>query len=557
MLTSTRLLYRFIEAGVVSLTFSIIECARADDFTPFTEEAQQRGVDFMVQPIYVTVFGHGVAFADLDNDGDPDLLAVGGTEGLVGVWENDGTGQFIDHSSASGITPREDFSAITAADYDNDGDVDLYLSAWASEDVLYRNDGNFQFTNVTSSAQLGSPGAGVGVGWGDYNNDGWLDFHLANRTNSTMPDGSLNVEPNRFYHNNGDGTFTEMIEQVGFLDYDAPSFQGTFFDYDRDGKQDLYLSNDKGVGCVWENRLWRNIGGTFIDVSKESNADVCLDAMCVAVGDFDGNGFQDVYITDVGPTNALLLNDGNGAFIESATLTGTQGPGVGWASQFFDFDNDGHMELFVCNQGQPNLLYRHAGQGFPCEEIASQLHLDDDANSFSASLADVDNDGDLDLAVLSTQQRLRLYINNEGHTRNWLKVRLLDELGRDMPGAIVKVDTGDAMQMREVVYNAGYKSQNELTRHFGLGDAQSIQTLSVIWPNGSQRTLTDVAPNQTLTFFIDCPQDINADGLINVADLVHLLASWGATGGSADLNDDGVVNVPDLLNLLGGWGPCQ
>lgn len=535
---------------------------------PFTEEAIARGINYTVEQM--GTFGCGVAFADLDGDGDPDLITLGkATTGplipwTAGIYENDGAGVFTNRSIGNGIPAMPMATGITAADYDGDGDLDLYFSNWLLPNVLMRNDGGFQFTDVSQVAGVDDPGAGSGCGWGDYDGDGWLDFYLANRTatNHPEPPYTPSTEQNRLYHNLGDGTFEEVAEAMGVTDGDARSFQGAFFDYDRDGDADLYLSNDKGLssGCTWRNHLWENVGGSFQDVSQASGTNGCIEAMCIAIGDFDDNLFPDIYVTNLPVGNPLYLNQGDGTFLEFSQQAGVASNLTGWGSVFFDFNNDEHLDLYVCNHSAPNRLYNFTGQ-WPAVDLANDLAVADagPGMSFCAATADIDNDGDLDLAVSSRSTptatgRIYLFINHEGQMRRWVKFNVIGQ-GRNVFGVGAQVDIriGAIWRMREVIAGSGFKSQDDLTLHFGLGDATMVDEVRITWPGGTTRTLENVAANQTYPLFP--PErlgDGDADGDIDSDDAaVFVAVLTGAETGTnqvavSDFNGDGATDGLDI-----------
>ncbi len=535
---------------------------------PFTEEAVARGINYTVEQ--GGTFGCGVAFADLDGDGDPDLITLGKTTAgpldpwTAGIYENDGSGFFTNRSSGNGIPLMPMATGITAADYDGDGDLDLYFSNWLQPNVLMRNDGGFMFTDVSQAAGVDDVGAGSGCGWGDYDNDGRLDLYLANRTATNLPDPPYtpSTEQNRLYHNLGDGTFEEVAAALGVADGEARSFQGAFFDYDRDSDADLYLSNDKGLssGCAWRNHLWQNIGGTFLDVSQSSGTDGCIEAMCIAIGDFDNNLFPDIYVTNLPAGNVLYLNQGDGTFLDYSQQAGVTSNEVGWGSVFFDYDNDGRLDLYVCNHTAPNRLYDFDGQ-WPAANQAVALGVADDGpgESFCVAAADIDNDGDLDLVLSNrstptTTGRIHLFINHEGQRRRWIKFNVIGQ-GQNVFGVGTQVDirTGVTWRMREVIAGSAFKSQDDLTLHFGLADATMVDEIRIVWPGGTTRTITNIAADQTYPLYP--PErlgDGDGDGDIDSDDVsIFVAVLIGAQTGTNqvavnDFNGDGLADGHDI-----------
>jgi hypothetical protein len=545
---------------------------------PFTEEAVARGLDYTADAF--PLFGHGVAFVDLDGDGDSDVVAIGRVDGRVGVFENDGAGDFTDRSATSGIPLKPQASGVCAADYDADDDLDLYISSWLTGNVLLRNDGAFAFIDVTVAGGVGDEGAGSGCSWADYNGDGWLDLFVSNRTGT---DGS--TIPNRLYRNLGNGSFVEVMEDVGITG-DGWSFHGVFLDYDEDGDADLYVSNDKCGGTGLTNRLWRNDAGTFFDATSNSETGACIDSMGVAVGDFDGNLHLDMYPTNTADGNPLYLNDGDATFTEFSVQAGVRSNATGWGTAFLDYDNDGYQELYVCNADAANRLYNHDGS-WPCEDHAAALDVDDSAASYGLGVADVDGDGDLDLLVsdrgpLNDAGPLRLFINHEGETREWVRFRVVGSAPNLLAiGARVDIRTGTTWQTWEVAAGGTYKSQSELELHFGLNTTTLVDEIVVQWPGGSSRTLSNLVSQETWTLyppellgdadqdgdtepddfpaFVDCVtgaavgmlqpgcemMDLDGDGDVDDSDFDGFMMRY--VGPLHDCNGNGLVDLEDIF----------
>jgi hypothetical protein len=487
----------------------------------FTDEAAARGLAYVATATVAN--GRGLAFVDLDDDGDADAVTLGAVDGRVGVFENDGAGFFTDRSEGSGIGPLLDASGVIAGDYDRDGDLDLYISRWAAN-VLLRNDGAFAFADVTDSAGVGDDGLGHGCGWGDYDVDGWLDLYVANQ------DG-----PNRLYRNRGDGTFVDVAPTLGVdLNIEQTpgviegSFQASFFDFDNDGDPDLYVSKIKGYcsssTATPGGHLFENHRGTFTEITIEAGAEACVDAMCLAIGDFDNNGYQDLYQTGVPTRNSLLMNMGDGTFVEDDMASGTVSYALGWGSVFFDCDNDGFLDLFVCNTFQSERLYRHEGQ-WPCVDVADDTGLADAG---------------------------RAYMGREA--------------ARYAVGATVSVRTGETWQMREVIAGCNYKNQNELVLHFGLGAFEAVDEVVVRWPGGVTRSLGGLPANETWSLYP--PEklgDGDHDGDRDLDDFVILAVCFTGDGPGAllpgcemmDYDGDADVDLVDFGSFLAAYSGPQ
>lgn len=527
----------------------------------FTNEAVARGVSYLVHnppPGPYNIFGSGVAFADLDGDQDEDLIVLGRVDGLAGFFENDGTGHFIDRSLSVGVPALNRPSSLTAADYDGDGDLDVYIGCFIENNMFLRNDGGFTFTDVSVSSGLHDPGAAMGCAWGDLNGDTWLDLYVPNRTGANG-----DTTPNRVFMNNKNGTFSSNGDAMGLSMASDPTLVVACLDYDRDGDADIYAGNDKGTGPLLWNHLFRNDGaGVFTDVTAASGTEADVDCMGIAIGDWDRNGWQDLYVTNTPPGNVLLMANGDGTFTDQTLAANVGSYGIGWATMFFDYDNDGWEELYVCDMIMPNRFYNADGV-WPATDLGPTLGVADPGVSFCSAYADIDRDGDLDFAVTTLGQNLRLYINNEGQTRNWSRLRVVGQ-GKNHFGVGVQVDlrTGTIWQMREVHNGANYKSQNEFVLHFGLDTATIVDEMLVMWPGGTTRTLTNYPGNTAWTLYP--PErlgDANGDAQWDSQDWTTFLGcldadtATGVTPGCEMMDMDGnaVVDCGDANALLALW----
>lgn len=480
----------------------------------FTEESLIRGFNFLITDYPQTqgYVGQGCGFVDLDNDGDPDIVIIGASSNVVGIFENVG-GTFVTHSATSGIPAIPEHEGFAAGDYDGDGFLDLYITqANNRSNFLFKNNGNFTFTNVTLATGTSNGLQNTtGVSWGDYNNDGWLDLYVNNY-----------AQANALYRNNAGANFTNVAGALGVTGGIGLSFQTVWTDYDRDGDVDLYLSNDRAPLGWPKNVLWRNDNGVFTDVSDASGAGISIYSMGLGVGDIDNNLYPDIYATNIhafesggqkvqydGP-NPLLLNQGDETFIDSTELWETDNRITSWAAIMFDWDNDGFKDLYVVNQFEPNSFYVCEG-GAPCVESAEALSIrgqfdriytlptdNPDVAAYNAAVADVDGDGDLDLLTSNMGAQAQLYINNEGSNRNALRLDIVGEHPNlHAIGASVEVDAAGMTQFYENYAGGnGYLGQNELVIHVGLDDATHADETRVLWPSGGpSRTLTGLPAN--------------------------------------------------------------
>ncbi len=526
--------------------WSIIACLYPLMLTgqSFTDEAFSRGLIFQTSfGSFPAAYGSGVGLIDLDGDGDLDAMLVGSGTGVVGVFENSGGGQFIDRSAGTGIVPTIHLSGICAADYDADGDLDVYVTNWVGPNLLLRNEGGFTFLDVASSAGVADDGPGTGSCFGDFDGDGWVDLYLVNRTGQYGAPGSAG-NPNRLYRNLQNGTFQEVGAMHG-VDNEYAGFQAIFFDYDRDGDADLYLSNDRGdyfpdAG----NRLWQNDNGTFVDVSSESGTYLQINSMGVAVGDLDRNGFLDLYVTNTADGNPLFLNQGDRTFVDQADRWGVTVNSLGWGTHFLDVDHDAHSDLFVANWYWRNFLFTHDGTT-PCLEVGLAAGFTDTNPTLCTAIGDIDLDGDIDLLVQNFTQPTRLFVHG-GTPANWIVLRLVGDLpNAPAIGATVDLRAGANVQTQAVLAGSGFKSMSTLALHFGVGTSTTVDEISVTWPDGTRSIRRDVPANQYFEIrqsgsgFPDC----NGNGSPDAQDLL--------SGSSVDTNGNGLPDECEPLFLRG------
>ena len=448
----------------------------------FTDATEKAGVGD-------TGYGHGCAVGDYNDDGYLDLYVT--NYGPNVLYRNNGDQSFTVVTTEAGVSDPKWSSSCAFADYDRDGDLDLYVvnyielslenNPWCGPkekgiraycepnnfpglpDTLYRNNGDGSFTDVSRQAGIYNPtGKGLGVVWGDYDNDGHPDIYIANDSTE-----------NFFYWNKGDGTF----EEVGFM-----------------------------------------LGIAMSETGVEENG------MGTAFGDLDNDGWLDLIVTNYqDQANTLYHNDRNGFFTDVSTASKTGAvsfPYLGWATEFIDYDNDGWQDLFVANghvhdnleeigeagtYGQRNLLFRNNCDS-TFTEISNQLgagmHLED--VSRGGAFADFDLDGDIDILVTNSNSPPRLLRNEGGNKNNWLAVKLNGTTGsRDAIGARVTVRAEGVSQTKEVQSGTGYLSQNELKLYFGLGDSTTIELIEIRWPGGGKQQVKNIAANQSIVITED------------------------------------------------------
>ena len=490
----------------------------------------------------VETFGSGVAWLDYDNDGFQDLYFVNGAPGAPNVlYRNEGNGTFTDVSARARVDGRGAGkgaykTGVAVGDYDNDGLPDLFVTA-LGPDILYRNNGDGTFSDVTAVAGVAGGAAewSTSTGFLDFDRDGDLDLYVANyldyRLNEnpycglrkegyrmychpTMFDGMAD----RLFRNDGNGTFADVSRQAGIANPVGKGLGVTFCDFDRDGNTDIYIAND-----MVRNFLYRNNGnGTFRDVAYA--AGVGFDGngkpqagMGVDCGDVDGNGFPDLFVTNFSEElNTLYSNLGQGLFEDVTTKVGLSSGFIplGFGTKLFDLDNDGDLDIHVTNGHvidnvtlfQPNLTY--AQKDLLYENIGGRFRdISDQAGPAllaervgrGLAVADFDNDGHLDVVISSAGRPPALLRTQGAGAGHWIIIRAQGtKSNRAGLGATVRVQTASGLQVREINNVASYLSANDIRLHVGVGAAKIVQQLEVLWPSGTRQILTDVGVNQIL-----------------------------------------------------------
>ena len=528
----------------------------------FTSEGVARGVPFRLGFNYAQV-GAGNMLVDLDNDNDLDIVIAGGLSGAWGIYENDGTGHFTDVTLATGITPMINASGLSAADYDNDGDLDIHVPGWFGPSRLYRNNGDWTFTDVAAEAGVDLDAPSMAAAWGDYDHDGWLDLYATVRTFTD------NVEiENHFYRNNGDGTFTDIAVQLGIEAPGDPSCLPAIYDFDRDGDDDIYIGTDKGSDIFppfLHNKLYRNNGdGTFYNATYDAGVEAYIFCMGIAVGDVNFDGLFDLYLTNIMQGNILYVHNADSTYRDETAASGMVSNRVGWGTVFADFDNDTHLDNYVCNIQDSNRLYRGKDVAdWPLVDEAPEAGVDVFWDVYCVSVGDIDNDGDLDMLVGNTNRRVNLFINNSVDTakNNWVRIDVEGaQLNRYSVGTCVEVEAEGKTQVREVRSGTNYKSQDEFTLHYGLGDAQSIDQVRVYVAGGGMRVLSNMPINNRWTIYT--PErlgDVNNDGEISLDEIrAAMLARTGPGGTLAPGNEifdmDGDFDIDSRDIQLMGLG---
>ena len=407
--------------------------------------------------------GFGVSWADYDNDSDVDLYLVRSTEPNKLYRNNSGT--FTDIATALGVNDSGDGSAGIWGDVDRDGDLDLYVTNFGDANRLYRNDGQ-TFTDIATALGVNDPGDGYGAAWSDYDRDGDLDLYIAN------------FGANHFYENDGN-RFIDRTDSLGLADTES-GIQPAWGDFDNDGDPDLFLANSG------PNRLFRNDGQTFTSLDNLFSPTDAGPSFGAAWGDFDNDGFLDLFVPYFGTNNRFYTNEGNGQFRDQALNLGLVNGGRGRGAVWGDFDNDGFLDLYTTNSGQPNAYYKNINQsGFRTFiELADSLGVAHNADSRGIALSDFDNDGGLDLYVAVQNGPDAFYLNQEANG-NWLAIHPLGtESSIDAIGLRIEVSYGNTRIIREISGGASFLSQDALSAVFGIGEAEQVDVLTLRWPSG-------------------------------------------------------------------------
>ena len=537
----------------------------------FKDVAQQTGLKFqhyngMTGKFYLPeITGSGAALFDFDNDGDLDVFLVQGNvlepntkpadtlfpwrgvESPRGrLFRNDLTidkqGRpslsFTDVTQQSGIVANGYGMGVAVGDINNDGLPDLYLSNLGSNQ-MYLNKGGGKFVDITKESATDDPRWSTSASFFDYDRDGWLDLMVVNYADFSVTNSPscyaattardyctprvFRAPGNRLFHNKGNGTFEDVTVAAGVDKEFGHGLGIVTADFNNDGWIDVYIANDGDHNQLWINQK----DGTFINDALLAGAAVNRNGqaeagMGVDAGDFDGNGTEDIFVTHLmDETNTLYVNLGQALFEDRTREAGLGMPGrrfTGFGTLFFDYDNDGWLDLLVANGavqllpelvrekhpfplGQPNQLFHNTGKGSFVEvvdQIGSELQLLE--VSRGAAFGDIDNDGDTDFLITNNNGPARLFLNQVGNRNHWLGVRLVGKTGRDMLGAQVEiVVSGNIVLRRRVRTDGSYLSANDPRVLVGLGQATRVSAVRVRWPDGTTEEWKDIPVDRYIT----------------------------------------------------------
>jgi len=485
----------------------------------------------------IETMGGGGGFIDYNGDGFLDIYLVCYSQTpqpdrqirLKDVlYRNNGDGTFTDVTESAGISSSMLGMGLAVGDYNNDGWPDMYITGYGAS-KLYLNTGKGSFTDVTARAGVGNKRWGTSAAFFDYDNDGYLDLFVCNYL-SFDPDGKVACDffegrpycylarfkgsASVLYHNNRDGTFTDVSEKAGIAKHIGKGLGVIAFDYNNDGKIDIFQANDGAPNFLFRN----NVDGTFSEVALEANCALDPDGnarggMGVDAEDLDGDGYQDIFVTNFSQeTNAFWHNNGDGTFDETTHELGLGRISYvmsGFGTRFFDYNNDGLVDLFVLNghpfepinrvfpettYAEPPFLFENTGKGF--REVAA-LHGAPLKKSYlgrGLAVGDTDNDGDPDLLLLNAGEPPVLLRNDGGNKNHWLGVKLVGtKSNRDGIGAKVTISAGGRQRSKELLGGTSYCSASDRRLLFGIGNNEKIDALTVHWPSGQVTTSRDVA----------------------------------------------------------------
>ena len=519
----------------------------------YTDIRKSAGITFVQdstqsdEKYYLETMGTGVAWIDYDQDGLMDLYLVqsGATDAYKpakplrsALYHNNGDGTFTDVTVKAGVGGEGHYGqGVAVGDFDNDGSPDLYVTGYGRA-ILYHNNGDGTFTDVTARAGVADEGEwSTSAGWFDYDKDGWLDLVVTNYIEWTpknnmwcgdrKPGYRSYCNPNNYkgqktklYHNNHDGTFTDVSEKSGVGLPESKGMGLVLADINNDGWPDIAIAND-----TWPNFLFQNNhDGTFTDVSLISGLAASEDGryeagMGIDAADVDGDGFLDIYITHLDmELDRLYHNNGDGTFTDDTYGSGIGNKAIllsGVSAKFIDYDNDGWPDIVQANGAmvdnvslyqslvsykEPLLMFHNLGKG-RFENSSDSLGPDFNRPIAGRGLAtaDFNNNGSVGIAVNVRGDFPELLRNDGGSANNWLEVLLIGtKSNRDGVGSVLKLTSGGVVQVDQAKGGTSYMSASDPRIHFGLGKRAKVESLVVTWPSGQVDKLADLPINKVI-----------------------------------------------------------
>ena len=519
----------------------------------YVDVARSAGISFQhdnaasSEKYLIETMGSGCGWIDYDQNGLLDLYLVNGASTRLytpkhalrsALYRNNGDGTFTDVTLKAGVAAEDLFGmGVAVGDYDNDGFPDLLILGY-ERCILYHNNGDGTFTDVTSRAGVGNVRKwGSSAAWFDYDNDGLLDLVIANYVDwspernfwcgdkgpglrSYCHPDVYHGEPPTLYHNNGDGTFSDVSKRSGLGIKPGNGLGVVTFDYDNDGWQDIFIANDHMPNYLFHN----NRDGTFREIGYSAGVAVGIDGQFEAgmgtdAADTTGSGRLDLIVAHLDQQLARLYQNVGEGYFEDATFRSRISYATfhlsGFGTRFVDYDNDGARDLFIANghvldniqryhadttYAEPKLMFRNTGHGI-FQNVSEQLGSDFQLPRVSrgAAIADFDNDGDLDILVSNNGQPPQLLRNDGGNSNHWLQIFLIGtRSNRDAVGARVKVTASDLVLYDERKGGMSYQSAQDPRLHFGLGQRRTVEEVEIKWPSGELTKLTNLKSDQIL-----------------------------------------------------------
>jgi hypothetical protein len=545
-----------VTLAVSSLSDPVFLSSTTDLGVRFVDVTEKTGIRFKhtsapEKKYIVESMSGGVALFDYDRDGWLDIYITNSLtvetvnnprSSRSALYHNNGDGTFTDVTEKSGLAYPGWAMGVTTADYDADGWPDVYVTC-LGPNHLYHNNADGTFTDVTQKTGVDDARWSTGAAFGDYDNDGNLDLFVANYVDFHLKDlpefgkgkfcqyrgipvqcgpRGLPGAGDSLFHNNGDGSFTDVSRKAGVSDPDGRfGMSALWTDLDGDGWMDLYVANDSGPNFLYKN----NRDGTFKEIGLLSGCAVREDgseqgSMGIAIGDYNHDGLLDIFIANFSDEPKTLYRQEKGMFFDDVSFATKVAqvsiPYVGWGTDFIDFDNDGWVDLMEVNghvypqmdnasasttYTQRILLFHNERNGTFAEVAAScgdALMLR--RVSRGAAFGDIDNDGDVDVVINNLDGAPVVLRNDGGNSNNWINIKTVgSKRNRDALGALVKVTADNLVQLREVYSGGSYISQNDTRLHFGLGKKNRIDSIEIRWPSGGKtEVFRDVAVNQFL-----------------------------------------------------------
>jgi hypothetical protein len=552
---SRRDLLKCLGSAGIGLAVSPIAPFASQPASPvtFLDVARAAGIAFQhdnaasPEKYLIETMGSGCGWIDYDQNGLLDLYLVNGAATRVyspkrplssALYRNNGDGTFTDITGKAGVGAEGLFGmGVAVGDYDNDGFPDLLVLGYG-RCILYHNNGDGTFTDVTLRAGVENAGRWASsAAWFDYDNDGRLDLVIANYVDwspernfycgdqgpgmrSYCHPDDFRGQPPTLYHNNGDGTFTDVSKSSGIGTKGGNGLGVVTFDYDNDGWQDIFIANDHMPNFLFHN----NRDGTFREVGYAAGVAVSADGLFEAgmgtdAADATGSGRMDLTVTHLDMQLARFYQNLGDQTFDDATLRSKIGYATyhmsGFGTRFMDYDNDGARDLFMANghvldniaryhadtqYAETKLMFRNNGRGI-FENVSDLLGPDFQLPRVSrgAAVADFDNDGDLDILVNNNGQAPQLLRNDGGNTNHWLELLLIGtKSNRDGVGARVKLSAGDLMLYDQRKGGMSYQSAQDPRLHFGLGPRSNVAAIEILWPSGNVTKLTNLKSDQII-----------------------------------------------------------